>query len=250
MAAGRAVAEFAALWRCMAMGWLDLVRFADTIGYHSDNPATSGPIAITSSAPSTTTSPSTSSPLSSWPATFSLDRPKGAEGESPGFNMLLLTTEEGGAQARDYEVRMLTDRVRAVGTVWVGRDVRVLPVSRSQVRPCRGEGLLFAGSLLRRHQGADHRPARSGHVVGRRQANRVGGWFKQVEELQKQAAGKKPEPAELVVAAEEGAGRLPRPTCLCLAGVGVWSGRARYAFCLRGNWMDQSGPVIVSPRPC
>ncbi|MGL6096155.1 MAG: DUF1553 domain-containing protein, partial [Fimbriiglobus sp.] len=36
------------------------------------------------------------------------------------FNHLLLTTEEGGAQSNDYEARMLADRVRAVGTVWLG----------------------------------------------------------------------------------------------------------------------------------
>ena len=37
------------------------------------------------------------------------------------FNRLLLTTEEGGAQPKDYEARYLTDRVRAVGTVWLGQ---------------------------------------------------------------------------------------------------------------------------------
>ena len=39
------------------------------------------------------------------------------------FNRLLLTTEEGGAQPKDYEARMLTDRVRAVGTVWLGQTI-------------------------------------------------------------------------------------------------------------------------------
>ena len=37
------------------------------------------------------------------------------------FNRLLLTTQEGGAQPKDYEQRMLTDRVRAVGAVWMGQ---------------------------------------------------------------------------------------------------------------------------------
>ncbi|MFM9148150.1 MAG: DUF1553 domain-containing protein, partial [Verrucomicrobiota bacterium] len=37
------------------------------------------------------------------------------------FNRLLLTTEEGGAQAKDYEQRMLADRVRAVGAAWLGQ---------------------------------------------------------------------------------------------------------------------------------
>src|SRR6185503_14525796 len=36
------------------------------------------------------------------------------------FNRLLLTTAEGGAQPKDYESRMLTDRVRAIGATWLG----------------------------------------------------------------------------------------------------------------------------------
>ena len=36
------------------------------------------------------------------------------------FNRLLQSTEEGGAQPKDYEARMLADRVRAIGTVWLG----------------------------------------------------------------------------------------------------------------------------------
>src|SRR5262249_23826133 len=39
------------------------------------------------------------------------------------FNRLLLTTEEGGAQAKDYEARMLGDRVRAVDTAWLGQTI-------------------------------------------------------------------------------------------------------------------------------
>ena len=37
------------------------------------------------------------------------------------FNRLLLSTEEGGAQSKDYESRMLTDRVRAIGAGWLGQ---------------------------------------------------------------------------------------------------------------------------------
>ncbi len=39
------------------------------------------------------------------------------------FNRLLLTTEEGGAQPKDYEARYLGDRVRAIGTTWLGLTI-------------------------------------------------------------------------------------------------------------------------------
>ena len=54
----------------MALYWLDVVRFADTAGYHSDNHRdVCARIATTSSTPSTRTSRSTSSRSSSSPAT-------------------------------------------------------------------------------------------------------------------------------------------------------------------------------------
>ncbi len=104
----------------MAIGWLDVVRFADTIGYHSDNPRNVWP-------------------YRDWVIKsfnenkhfdrFTLEQIAGdllpdANQETrvaSAFNRLLLSTEEGGAQPKDYEARMLTDRVRAVGAVWLGQ---------------------------------------------------------------------------------------------------------------------------------
>ncbi len=104
----------------MAVGWLDVVRFADTIGYHSDNPRNVWPYrdyvirAFNQNKPFDE---------------FTVEQlagdllPGSTQEQKVGscFNRLLLTTEEGGAQSKDYEARMLTDRVRAVGTVWLGQ---------------------------------------------------------------------------------------------------------------------------------
>jgi Protein of unknown function (DUF1553)/Protein of unknown function (DUF1549)/Planctomycete cytochrome C len=104
----------------MAIAWLDVVRFADTIGYHSDNPRNVWP-------------------YRDWVIKsfndnkrfdqFTLEQIAGdllpnANTETKvgsAFNRLLLSTEEGGAQAKDYEARMLTDRVRAIGAAWLGQ---------------------------------------------------------------------------------------------------------------------------------
>lgn len=104
----------------MAIGWLDVVRFADTIGYHSDNPRNVWP-------------------YRDWVIKslndnkrfdrFTIEQIAGdllpdASVETrvgSAFNRLLLSTEEGGAQAKDYEQRMLTDRVRAIGAAWMGQ---------------------------------------------------------------------------------------------------------------------------------
>ncbi len=104
----------------MAQSWLDVVRFADTIGYHSDNPRNIWPYR--------------DYVIQAFNSNKRFDRftreqlagdllPDATQETRIGsaFNRLLLTTEEGGAQPKDYEARMLTDRVRAVGAVWLGQ---------------------------------------------------------------------------------------------------------------------------------
>lgn len=106
----------------MAIGWLDVVRFADTIGYHSDNPRNVWPYrdyvirAFNANKPfDQFTREQLAGDL--------LPSPTQETRVASGFNRLLLTTEEGGAQPKDYEARYLTDRVRAVGSVWLGQTV-------------------------------------------------------------------------------------------------------------------------------
>ena len=104
----------------LAQGWLDVVRYADTIGYHSDTPRNVWPYR--------------DYVIRSFNQNkrfdrFTLEQVAGdllpdADIEAKvgsGFNRLLLTTEEGGAQAKDYQQRMLTDRVRAIGAAWLGQ---------------------------------------------------------------------------------------------------------------------------------
>ncbi len=104
----------------MALGWLDVVRFADTIGYHSDTPRNVWPYRDW-----VINSFNTNKRFDR----FTLEQVAGdllpdANDETrvgSAFNRLILSTEEGGAQAKDYELRMLTDRVRAIGATWLGQ---------------------------------------------------------------------------------------------------------------------------------
>lgn len=104
----------------MAIPWLDVVRFADTIGYHSDNPRNVWPYrdyVIRSFNQNKPFDQFTREQLAGdLLPNAGLEQKVGSA-----FNHLLLTTEEGGAQPKDYEARMLTDRVRAVSTVWLGQ---------------------------------------------------------------------------------------------------------------------------------
>lgn len=106
----------------MAQHWLDLVRYADTVGYHGDQE------------------------WSMWPYRdyvirsfnenkafdqFSLEQLGGDLFEDPsmpdkvaaGYNRLNMVTFEGGSQAKEYLLKYAADRVRNFSTVWLGSTV-------------------------------------------------------------------------------------------------------------------------------
>ncbi|MHA3771541.1 PSD1 and planctomycete cytochrome C domain-containing protein [Verrucomicrobiota bacterium sgz303538] len=106
----------------MALPWLDVVRYADTIGYHSDNPRNVWPYrdyVIKSFNDNKRFDQFTREQIAGDLLPDSTKEQK----VGSAFNRLLLSTEEGGAQAKDYEARMLTDRVRAIGSAWLGATI-------------------------------------------------------------------------------------------------------------------------------
>ncbi|MEQ1852678.1 MAG: DUF1553 domain-containing protein, partial [Chthoniobacteraceae bacterium] len=97
-----------------------VVRFADTIGYHSDNPRNVWPYRDWVIRSFNENKPFDRFTIEQIAGDLLPDANQETRVGSA-FNRLLLTTEEGGAQAKDYEQRMLTDRVRAVGAAWMGQ---------------------------------------------------------------------------------------------------------------------------------
>ena len=104
----------------MAVWWLDLVRYADTIGYHSDNPRNVWPYR--------------DYVIRAFNANkrfdeFTIEQVAGDllpgatidQKVASGYNRLTLTTEEGGAQAKEYEAKAVTDRVKSIGTTWLAQ---------------------------------------------------------------------------------------------------------------------------------
>ena len=104
----------------MALGWLDVVRYADTIGYHSDNPRNVWPYRHWVIQSFNENKPFDRFTVEQIAGDLLPDANRETRIGSA-FNRLLLSTEEGSAQAKDYEARMLTDRVRAVGAAWLGQ---------------------------------------------------------------------------------------------------------------------------------
>jgi hypothetical protein len=103
----------------MAVHWLDLVRYSDTIGYHSDN--------------FMEVSAYRDYVIDAFNENMSYDQfvienlagdliPRSSKRQkiASGYNRLLQTTQEGGAQAAEYTAIYQADRVRNFGVVWLG----------------------------------------------------------------------------------------------------------------------------------
>jgi hypothetical protein len=106
----------------MAVFWLDQVRYADTIGYHSDNPMNVWPYRDWVIAAFNQNMPFDR---------FTIEQIAGdllpdsgvPQKVASAYNRLLQTTEEGGAQPREYEAKYAADRVRNLSAVWLAQTM-------------------------------------------------------------------------------------------------------------------------------
>ena len=184
----------------MAMYWLDLVRYADTVGYHSDVPMNVSPYrqwAVDAFNANEPFDQFTTEQL----AGDLLPNPTVAQKVASGYNRLLQTTEEGGAQAREYVVKNYTDRVRNYSTVWLGATMGCAQCHDHKFDPIRQRDFYETAAFFADVQEAD---------IGRREAGmpvptflqqqRLGGFDAQIAGLK--AALDRPTP-ELAAAQAE-----------------------------------------------
>ena len=143
----------------MAIGWLDVVRFADTVGYHSDNPRNVWPYRDWVINAFNTNKPFDRFTIEQVAGDLLPDANQETRVGSA-FNRLLLSTEEGGAQAKDYESRMLTDRVRAIGAAWLGQTTGCAQCHDHKFDPFTARDFYSLGAFF-----ADIKEA----VIGRRE---------------------------------------------------------------------------------
>ena len=103
----------------MAMYWLDLVRYADTVGYHGDQNHNIAPYrswVIEAFNRNMPFDQFTQEQL----AGDLLPDPTLQQQIATGYNRLLQTTHEGGLQPKEYRAIYAADRVRNVSAVWMG----------------------------------------------------------------------------------------------------------------------------------
>jgi hypothetical protein len=103
----------------MALYWLDVVRFADTAGYHSDNHRDIAPYRDYIIDAFNANKPFNHFVVEQLAGDL-LPNATNEQKIASGFNRLLMTTEEGGAQAKEYAAKYASDRVRNTATIFLG----------------------------------------------------------------------------------------------------------------------------------
>lgn len=103
----------------LAQMWLDTVRYADTAGYHSDNHRD-----VWLFRNYIIDSFNNNKPFDEFTieqlAGDLLPKPTNEQKIASGYNKMLMTTEEGGAQAKEYTAKYAADRVRNASNAWLG----------------------------------------------------------------------------------------------------------------------------------
>lgn len=103
----------------LAMVWLDLVRYADSVGYHGDQDVSVSPFrdyVISAFNDNLPFDQFTREQL----AGDLLESPTQRELVASGYNKLGMMSAEGGVQPEEYLAKYAADRVRNASTVWLG----------------------------------------------------------------------------------------------------------------------------------
>ena len=103
----------------MAVHWLDLVRYADTVGYHGDTAVSVYPFRDYIVRSFNENKPFDEMTLEQLAGDL-LEEPTPWQLVASGYNRLSRMTNEGGSQAKEYLAKYASDRVRNISTVWLG----------------------------------------------------------------------------------------------------------------------------------
>jgi hypothetical protein len=236
----------------MAIPWLDVVRYADTIGYHSDNPRNVWPYRDW-----VIRSFNDNKPFDR----FTIEQIAGdllpdANQETlvgSAFNRLLLSTEEGGAQPKDYESRMLADRVRAVGAVWLGQTTGCAQCHDHKFDPFSMRDFYALGAFFADIQEGLVAPREAGMpVMTESQRQRLSELDAIVSESKQtlEAAADEERDGQRVSLEEAEKERAAYYSTIpkCLVSKSASTPRT-VRIQRRGNWMDESGEVIKPAFP-
>ena len=234
----------------LAIYWLDLVRYADTVGYHGDQPHNISPYrdyVITAFNRNLPFDQFTREQL----AGDLLPDPTRDQLVATGYNRLLQTTHEGGLQPAEYRAIYQADRVRNVSGVWMGATVGCAQCHDHKYDPYTLEdfhtlGAFFADIDDEAHfkNGTNALPTRREPeitVYSDEQQAELDILDRKIADLPKDRA----EERKTLEARRKQVAAAGRPTMITQA-----LAEPRVCRVLpRGNWLDESGKVVQPAVP-
>jgi len=250
----------------MAMYWLDLVRYADTVGYHGDQDHNISPYrdyVIDSFNDNKPFDRFTAEQLAGDLLPNSTIDDKIASG----YNRMLQTSHEGGVQAKEYLAIYAADRVRNFSGVWLGGTVGCAQCHDHKYDPYTMKDFYSLVAFFSDIDETSHftnatnavptRRLPEIKVHTRRERERLAQLDEQIAQLeQKLATGNTGAPAKIgsteqlqkqLAGAKQQRDQLAAAKRAIMVTVPVKPRTIRVLP--RGNWLDDSGPIVEPAVP-
>ncbi len=246
----------------MAMYWLDLVRYASTVGYHGDQEHNIAPYrdwVIKAFHDNMPFDQFTTEQL----AGDLLPNPTIDQKIATGYNRLLQTTHEGGAQNKEYLAIYFADRVRNVSAAWMGGTVGCAQCHNHKYDPYTAKDFYSLGAFFAdvKEQGAFRAPNSSPtkrvpelQVVSPLDRLEAAKLEKQIQQLEKKIADAESTDLNTINGWKTELASLRKDRAV-IAGRKQWtmvteSVKPRTIRVLnRGDWMDTKGEIVTPAVP-
>lgn len=233
----------------MAVYWLDLVRYADTVGYHGDQDHHISPYrdwVINAFNENLPFDQFTREQL----AGDLLPEATIDQKVATGYNRMLQTSHEGGVQPKEYLAIYAADRVRNLSAVWMGATVGCAQCHHHKydpysIRDFYSLAAFFADVDEAQHfkLGSNALPTRRPpeiEVLSKRDRQRL-------MEIEQQLAAIDPLDAQVVESLNVEKNSIEARKRLTMITVAIEPREMRVLP--RGNWLDDSGPVVSPAIP-
>ena len=234
----------------LAVHWLDVVRYADTAGYHSDNNRD-----VWLYRDWVIDAFNNNMPFQQ----FAVEQIAGdlmpnatpQQKIASGHNRLLQTTEEGGGQAKEYTAKYAADRVRNFSTAWLGLTLGCTECHDHKYDPFTTKEFYKLASFFADIQEVPIGRQPQTPIMTAEHQEKVKKFDDLIAELQKQIAAlpkeQTKEPQKKLSDIQKQKAELVKTVPVTLV---TTAGAPRMIRVLpRGNWLDDSGEVVTPDVP-
>ena len=246
----------------MATYWLDLVRYADTVGYHGDQDHAISPYrdwVIDAFIDNMPFDRFTAEQLAG-----DLVEGSGIDQKiASGYNRLLQTTHEGGLQPKEYLAIYAADRIRNLSEVWMGGTMGCCQCHNHKFDPYTIEDFYSIGAFFADLDEAQHFKSGGNSLPTKREPELVVLTRRErlrIDELKQEIAGIRIASQHAAVgdADQSSVGAVIEKLEKEIEAINKAARRTMISASIeprsmrvlpRGNWLDDSGPIVTSSIP-